>query len=489
MFKTGITQTPADSNAPTVASSASSKHNVAIEESAISSDSDSEKQVDQVVNPAQKMSLFRKYVITTLLSSCAFQVTCLSTTWSQAISSVSEDQSVTETIATLGVTLFIVGQGIGPLLFTPISEIYGRRKVYLVALTLYCIFQIMPSVGPSLAVMLVGRFFSGFAGGTFITVISGTFSDMFELKDRGIPTLMFSIAPFLGPGIGPMIGALSNAHLGYYWIFRVMLIWSAVLLLLVALLVPETFLPVLLKQERAPEHRPKNVLHLCWILLKSAKTPLKFLATDTIIFLTSLASGVYLALIYLFFVAYPLIFEDIYNFHPISTGYTFLGMTVGMLLTVPARPLWVCIYNYLARTRNGGEGLPEYRLPQMFTGTVTSTVGLLLFAFTIRESIHWMVPICCSSVFGFGCLLVFNGVFAYIFEAYPRCVASASACNLFVRSTMAGIFPLFGQAMFRALTPRWTCVLLAGITLLMSMTPVLFFVYGPRLRLASQLTN
>lgn len=440
-------------------------------------------------NPARRIGIFRKYVITTLLASCAFQVTCLSTTWSQAIISVSEDMSVNKTIATLGVTLFIIGQGIGPLLFTPISEIYGRRKVYLVALTLYCIFQLMPALGHTLPIMLVGRFFSGFAGGTFITVISGTFSDMFEQKDIGIPTLMFSMAPFLGPGIGPMIGATINTNLGYRWIFKVMLLWSVGLLVLVALLVPETFLPVLQKKHSSPANKPKNIAHLCWILIKSAKKPLKMVATDPIIFFTSFASGIYLALIYLFFVAYPLIFEDIYHFRPVSTGYTFLGMTCGMLLTIPTRRLWVGIYKYLARTRNDGVGMPEYRLPQMLTGTVTSFIGLLLFAFTIRASIHWMVPIASSGIFGFGCLLVFNGVFAYVFEAYPKCVASASACNLFFRSVMAGIFPLFGATMFRRLTPRWACVLLAGVTLVMSLAPILFFKYGRALREASKLSN
>lgn len=400
--------------------------------------------------------------------------------------------SVNKTIATLGVSLFIFGQGIGPLLFSPISEIYGRRPVYITALTLYCIFQLMPSLGEHLAAMLVGRFFSGFAGGTFMTVISGTFSDMFEPKDRGFSTAMFSIAPFLGPGIGPMLGGCINTNLGYRWIFKVMLIWSTALLFLVAALVPETFKPVLVKRQQKRENPTENENHGRSIfstistLLMSAKRPLKMLATDPIIFVTSFASGIYLAIIYLFFVAYPMIFEDMYDIKPSHTGYTFLGMATGMLLTLPTRSLWQKIYIHLKDTRNGGAGIPEYRLPQIFVGTLLASIGLVIFAFTIQPAIHYMVPITASGISGFGFLLVFNGVFAYIFEAYPKYTASTSACNLFFRSIMAGIFPLFGAHLFRALTPRWACVILAVISACMSLAPIAIFKYGPSLREASK---
>lgn len=406
--------------------------------------------------------------------------------------------SINRTIATLGVTLFIFGQGIGPLLFSPISEIYGRRPVYLLSLFLYCTFQLMTSFGQTLPIMLVGRFFSGFAGGTFITVISGTFSDMFEQKDMDIPTLMFSIGPFLGPGVGPFIGGCINNRFGYRWIFKFMLIWSAVLLLAVTIFVPETYKMALYekaeKQKRGKNYKSsgenkKTFWAIFSTLILSTKRPLIMIASDSIIFISSFASGILLAIIYLFFVAYPIIFEEIYNFQPKSTGMTFMGITAGMLCTIPTRGIWKLIYNRLKDSQNDGQGKPEYRLPQMLVGIVTVSIGLLFFAFTIRPSIHFMIPLVASGIFGFGCLLVFNSVFSYVFEAYPKYSASASSCNLFFRSIMAGIFPLFGERLFRAMHPTWACTMLAGVTLLMCLMPVIFYKYGPQLREASRFAS
>lgn len=450
-----------------------------------------ESQENDFVNRPRNMSLLRKYIITCLLTSCAFQVTCLSTVWSQAIADVSAEHSINKTIATLGVTLFICGQGVGPLMFSPISEMYGRRPVYLVGLSLYCSFQLLTCFGPHLALMLVGRFFSGFSGGIFITVISGTFSDLFEQKDMGIPTLMFSIAPFLGPGIGPVIGGVVNESLGYRWIFIVMLIWSCLLLILVALIVPETYRPVLIErlQNKANDSSQSilngfsmlSIFKTTLSLIMSAKKPLTMLVTKPIIFFTSLISGIFLAIIYLFFVAYPLIFETMYNFTPMNTSFTYLGITTGMICTIPTRGVWLKLAAKLKK-KNNDISVPEHRLPQMLAGIIIAFVGLLIFAFTIRPSIHFMVPIMASSIFGFGCLYVFNTVFTYVFECFPTSTASASACNLFLRSFIAGVFPLFGRKMFIRLTSRFACLVLALVILSLSIAPVMFWRLGHKMR-------
>lgn len=458
---------------------------------------------ERFVTRARCMHPVRKYIITGLLALCAFQVTCLSTVWSQAIPDVADVHNISKTIATLGVTLFIVGQGAGPLAFSPLSERYGRKPVYLVGLSLYCLFQLLTSFGTHLAVMLVGRFFSGLSGGVFLTVISGTFSDMFDRESMGIPTLIFSIAPFLGPGVGPIIGGSIGEAFGYRWIFIVMLLWSTLLLILVGLIVPETSVRALSTKldrmkRRAAEKATGEVTPLnvkFWdactnarqtivVIAKSPRKPLTMLATDPIIFSTSLLSGVFLATIYLFFVAFPLIFEGLYGITPLATSATYLCITAGMLLTVPTFPFWAYVQARLVRAADGVEK-PEHRLPQMLAGTVFAAVGLLIFALTIGRNASIAGPLVAAGIFGFGALHVFNSVFAYIFASTPAdSAASASACNLFCRSSMAGVFPLFGQALFTSpeLGLRGSCFLLAGIVAALSSVPIGLYIYGPKLR-------
>lgn len=447
----------------------------------------------------RNMSICHKYLVCVILTGCGFQVTSLSTTWSQAISSISSELHTSKTLATLGVTLFTFGLGIGPLFFSPISEFYGRRPVYLTAMAMYCLFQLMTVLGESIELMLAGRFMAGFAGSAFMTVISGTFSDLFEKKDMPIPTLMFTIGPFVGPGLGPIIGGSICTHWGYRWIFKAMLLWSFILLILVGILVPETYEPILLKEKAermrkrcpnikyyAPIERAKDSSILSTVVL-SPKRPLMMLALDPVIFVSSLYSGILLAIIYLFFVVYPIVFRDIYQFTPGQTSMTFIAITVGMKLTAFTYPIWTRVYKKLTAANDDKEQ-PEYHLPQLIAGSILVPIGLCIFAATIRQSIHYLVPIFASGLFGFGCLLVFNGIFSYIFDSYKAHAASATACNTFMRSIMAGVFPLFGAQLFHKLGSSNACFMLAGMTLIVIPAPIAFFKYGSWLREKSRFT-
>lgn len=51
------------------------------------------------------------------------------------------------------------------------------------------------------------------------------------------------------PEIGPLIGGFVNQHTNWRWSFYLLIIWSFVQLVLIALFVPETYHPVLLRQK------------------------------------------------------------------------------------------------------------------------------------------------------------------------------------------------------------------------------------------------
>lgn len=84
--------------------------------------------------------------------------------------------------------------------------------------------------------------------------------------------------------------------------------------------------------------------------------------------------------------------------------------------------------------------------------------------------------------FGTGLLLVFSGVFTFLVDGYPLYAASALAANSFVRSSFAAGFPLFSTILYERLGYQWASTLLAFLTVLMAPFPVLFFIYGKRIR-------
>lgn len=121
---------------------------------------------------------------------------------------------------------------------------------------------------------------------------------------------------------------------------------------------------------------------------------------------------------------------------------------------------------------------PGYRLPPTIAGTVLVTIGLLWFGWTTYTSIHWIVPIIGSALFGAGTLLAFMGMWTFLVESYPLYAASALAANSFCRNSFAAVFPIFGKAMYENLGYQWATFLLAMISLVMMPFPFIFYRYG-----------
>jgi multidrug resistance protein len=144
-------------------------------------------------------------------------------------------------VSTVGLSMFVLGIALGPMFFSPMSEFYGRRPIYLVAWTAYVIWIIPQTVAKNIATMLVFRFLDGFAGSTFLAVSGGTVGDLFSRDQLQAPMALFTITPFLGPCAGPLIGGFINYNVHWRWTYYFLIIWSVGLLAAIVFLVPETY--------------------------------------------------------------------------------------------------------------------------------------------------------------------------------------------------------------------------------------------------------
>lgn len=440
----------------------------------------------------RRMPSFRKWLIVILLTFSTFQLSCLSSVWSESNVAIMNYYRVVRPVATLGISLFVLGMGTGPVFLAPLSEKFGRRPVYIFGFLFYCCFQIPTVVGKNIETLLVGRFLSGFSGSAFLTVVSGTISDLFVNEELGGPMMLFSLAPFLGPLIGPLLGAFITNGLGFKWIFRIMIIWSTSLFILSLLVIPETYGPILLvkkaKRIRSTSknpnfYAPMERMHqnTVVVLLSGFIRPLKLLALDPVISILSLYSGFLMATVYLFFVAFPIVFGNIYGFRKHIEGLTYLGMAVGALLGAFTQPIWSKTYKNLISSHYGSSH-SEFWLVQMMFGSIFVPIGLLFFGWTNFSRIHWVIPIVGSGVFHFGTMLIFSGLFLYLVDGYRLYAASAMAANTFVRCLLAAVFPLFGVPLFTKFGYHWAPTLLAIISTIMLPIPFVFFFFGQQIR-------
>lgn len=102
-------------------------------------------------------------------------------------------------VASLVVSIYVLGYVFGPLIIAPASEHYGRLPVYHVNTFLFLAFSIGCARSTSISMLIVFRFLAGVAGSSPITIGSGTIADTFKQEQRGKVMSIWSFPILFGP--------------------------------------------------------------------------------------------------------------------------------------------------------------------------------------------------------------------------------------------------------------------------------------------------
>lgn len=152
-------------------------------------------------------------------------------------------------LSTLGLSTYVLGIAFGPLCFSPLSELYGRRPIYLVAWSLYVVWIIPQAVARNITTIILGRLFSGFSGSALLAVSGGTVGDLFSKEELHSPMAVYSAFTFIGPCIGPLLAGFINYSLYWRWTYYIMMMWAFALLLAIGFFVPETYRKMLVPKQ------------------------------------------------------------------------------------------------------------------------------------------------------------------------------------------------------------------------------------------------
>jgi len=135
--------------------------------------------IDDPENP-KNWSKAYKWWCTMCVAVTCFVVAFNSAVVTADLEGVSAEFGVSEEVSLLTITLFVVGFGVGPMVFAPASEIWGRRPVYAVTLALAVIFTIPGALAPNIGCLLATRFIAGVAFSAPMTLVGGTLADMWR---------------------------------------------------------------------------------------------------------------------------------------------------------------------------------------------------------------------------------------------------------------------------------------------------------------------
>ncbi|KAF8892701.1 major facilitator superfamily domain-containing protein, partial [Infundibulicybe gibba] len=433
-------------------------------------------------------SNLRKWVITMQLALGTFTVSFSSSSYTGGLTYTMRDLGISGDIAILGISLYVVGFALGPLVFASMGEMFGRRIVFLVTLSAYTLFQLGGSLGRNLASLLSCRFLTGTFGSSPLTNAGGAVSDIWNARERGLASAIYATVPFLGPVIGPIVGGYvaQDPRLGWHFNFWLMFILSA-------------YAPVLLRR-RASEltaasggalhyisrHDVARSKSFAQVMRTNLSRPFVFIVTEPIVSLLSVYIAIVYGTLYSLFSGFPVVFQQGRHFSPGESGLAFLGVGFGIIVGTATSSIQNRIYWRILEKSVDGRAPPEARLHMAMIGGVLIPIGLFWFAWTTDPAIHWIVPILAGVPFGVGVAQILQCLTTYLMDTYDIYFASAIAATIVLRSCCGAAFPLFGPVMFAALGDEWGMSVFAIMSVVCTPIPILFWKYGWWIRCKSK---
>lgn len=400
------------------------------------------------------------------------------------------------TVTALGTSLFVFGFASGPVLWGPLTEVFGRKPLMILSMFLYTCLCFGTATTEHYHTIMITRFFAGFSAGSAFVAAPGVMADLFDAGTRGLATAVFAMVLFGGPMLAPIISAfiVKNPNMGWRWTEYITGILGGFALLLCIFCLEETYHPIILVHKAEQLRRrtgnwgivaPHEEVTLDFkeVVEKNLFRPMVMLFTEPIIFLITLYNAFIYGILYLCLTAIPLIFQVEYGFQPGNAELPYLAMFVGTCLGG-----LICVFfeNRFKRVMeaNGGVPIPEERLPPMMVGSFFFAAGLfwLCWAGAYADKVHWIVPTIGAAPIGIGLIAIFLPCINYIIDCYLFFAASALAANTFLRSAFGAAFPLFARQMFVNLGTQWAGTLLGCLALILIPVPFWFYKNGRALR-------
>lgn len=392
----------------------------------------------------------------------------------------------------LTIALFVLGFAIGPLIWAPASEVWGRRHIYIITYAFLTMWQAVTCAAQNRASILVFRCLAGVFGSSPLANAGGTVADILDATQMGLGMALFAVAPFLGPALGPITGGFLGDAAGWRWVEGMLAIFCGVICVVLFLFSCETYAPLLLRQRaarlskatgkvyryRVDAVKPFNARNL---FMASLVRPWKFLFREPIVICLSIYIAIVYGILYLNFAAYPIVFMQGRHWSTGIQGLAFIGIMVGAILAVIVT-ITITNPRYIRVIKARGYPTPEDRLPPAMWGGVLIVIGLAGFAATDGPDVHWIAPIIFGGPFGMGMVALFLACMGYLVDTYTVYAASVLAANSVLRSLFGAAFPLFTRPMYEKLGLHWGAALPGFLAFACLPFPFLFYKYGAQIR-------
>ena len=195
--------------------------------------------IPPVENP-REWSTRKKTRVTLILGVMVLSFTYLSTAFALSATSLQRHFNTSAEVITLGLSLYVLGFALGPLLMGPLAQTNGKRPVYVVSWILFTACCFVISESNNLGAILAFRLLSSIAGSSALNNVPTSYSDMTTPTKYAPFFTCYGFSAFAGPSLGGLVGAFVNERAGWQWNLRHQAIFVAVVTVIGVLFVPET---------------------------------------------------------------------------------------------------------------------------------------------------------------------------------------------------------------------------------------------------------
>lgn len=140
--------------------------------------------------------------------------------YAPGISEMQKDfNSRDEGLANFSMTVYVLGFGVGPLICSPLSELYGRVPIYRTCVIIYLAMSLGCALSSSLEILIAFRFFAGCSGAAPVSIGGAVVADLFASHERGRAMSVYQMGYILGLTLGPPVGAVIIQKTQWRWVF------------------------------------------------------------------------------------------------------------------------------------------------------------------------------------------------------------------------------------------------------------------------------
>lgn len=459
---------------------------------------DFSKKASQKENSYSIYTRFEIYLFVCLVAYAAFFSSVSTPIYLPALPTLEKYFHVSVEKMNLTVTMYSIFQGIGPTLWGPLSDILGRRPIYIICLLIYIIANIGLALAKSYWMLFGFRCLQAAGGASTVSIGAGVIGDLTTREIRGKYMGIFAGLGLIGNAFGPLIGGGLISGLSWRSVFWFLVIGSALLLLIIFIFLPETcrnsvedgsvfprnftqwslYSFLRSKKKDQPSIRKPTVIFWKQITAKNLAYSFVLLSYKDVNLILIPTSMFYTAW-FMVLTAQSNLLSDEYGFNSTQLGCSYLASGIGGLVgSLLSGRLMTHFYEKNIekfKVQCASRGLPvdmkqfDVKRARLEPTPVIVFVVLcmfIIFGWTIQFKVHYVVPILSTFFLSLFCVFIINTCQTLLIDLFTEHSAAASAVFNLTRCLLCAAGLAAVDSLISELGAGGAYSLLAGLCLL-----------------------